>query len=410
MTRPGPLTPSKARSETDFPFLPLLALSGGIFVSMTNEFLPGGLIPLIASDLKTSVAEVGLLITAFAGVVVATTIPISWLTRRVSRKPMVVVALAGIGIAALLSALAPTFELLIGTRLFAGLAHGLFWSVAAAYAAHLVPVSQIGRATALTAGGGALAGILGVPLGNLLGFAFGWRLAFVSMTALALIVVGVIIWRLPSIAHRVEVPPGSVELPRRRDPTLPRVLGICLVLVILISGATSYGTYGVVWLLNVAHVPEVALPLVLTAGGVVGFIGLAITGRLSDRMPRALLLGALTVVAGAHLLMPLAAQTPLVLLGLILATGLTWGSVPTLLQAMNMRTASPAIRGFAAAAQTTAINVGIGAGAVLGGLAIGFAGLPSLPAVAGVVIVVAGIVVIIFENAWRRQPLTSDVN
>jgi DHA1 family inner membrane transport protein len=399
------LTSTTTSAEKDFPLLPLLALTGGIFVSMTTEFLPGGLLPLIASDLDTSVAEVGLLITAFAAVVVATTIPLSWLTRRVSRKSIVVLALSGIGVGALLAALAPTFELLIVARLFAGLAHGLFWSVAAAYAAHLVPASQIGRATALTAGGGALAAILGVPLGNLLGFAFGWRLAFGAMTALAVIVVGLIIWRLPNIPHRVEVPPGSVELPRRRDPTLPRVLAICLVLVILIGGATSYGTYSVVWLLDVAQIPEATLPLVLAASGVAGFVGLAITGRWSDRMPRALLLGALAVVAGSHLFLPIAAQAPLVLLGLILANGLTWGTVPTLLQAMNMRTASPSIRGFAAAAQTTAINVGIGAGAILGGVAIGITGLPALPAVAGVVIVAAGIVVIVFENTWRRQPL-----
>ena len=55
-----------------------------------------------------------------------------------------------------------------------GLAHGMFWAIGGAYAAHLVPREQVGRALAVAMSGGTLAFVLGVPLGTALGQALGW--------------------------------------------------------------------------------------------------------------------------------------------------------------------------------------------------------------------------------------------
>lgn len=387
-----------------FPFVALLALAGAMFVSMTSEFLPGGLIPLIATDLGASVSHVGLLVTAFAGVVVATTIPVAWLTRRVSRKSVVVIALGGIGAATLLAALAPTFEILMLARVIGGLAHGLFWAVAAAYAAHLVPIGQIGRATAITAAGGSIAGIFGLPLGNLLGHLVGWRMAFGGVTALTLATLLLIAWLLPAVEHRTEVPPGSVEVLPRRDPTVVRVVAICAVLVLVIVAGTTYGTYSVVWLLDVARIPASLIPVVLSASGIAGAVGLVIAARTSDRHPRVVMFTALAGVAVAHFAYTVAADVPALVVALALFAGLTWGTVPTLLQAMNMRAASPRVRGFAAALQTTAINVGIGGGAAIGGLIIATAGLATLPAIAGGMFVAGILAMIALEAVTSRGP------
>lgn len=86
------------------------------------------------------------------------------------------------------TALAPTFELLIAARFLGGMAHGLFWSVVFTYSAYLVRSDQLTRATSITALGGSLAGILGIPIGNALGQLWGWRLAFGSFAVLCLLV------------------------------------------------------------------------------------------------------------------------------------------------------------------------------------------------------------------------------
>ena len=58
-----------------FPRLPLFVLVTATFVTMTSEFLPGGLIPLIEEHSGVPISRVGLLMTAFVFTVVATTIP-----------------------------------------------------------------------------------------------------------------------------------------------------------------------------------------------------------------------------------------------------------------------------------------------------------------------------------------------
>ena len=391
--------------EQRFPLVALLALATAMFISMTSEFLPTGLIPLIAADFEVSISQVGLLVTAFAAVVVATTFPVAWLTRRVSRKPVVLFALGGICAATLLAAAAPTFETLVLARLLGGLAHGLFWSVAAAYAAHLVSRSQIGRATAITAAGGSLAAILGTPMGNLLGQLVGWRLAFIAIALLGLAVVILIALVLPAVEPERRDTADSRAMPSRRDPTLRQVIAICVVLIIVVVGGTTYGTYSVVWLLDVADLPAATVPLLLSASGIAGLIGLAVTSRFADRHPRTVMSIAVCVISAVHLALPFVASAPGAVVALVLLAGLTWGTVPTLLQAMNMRHASPRVRTFAAALQTTAFNVAIGSGAAVGSFAIGAVGLLYLPAVAGAILVVSGVAIFVLYATLQRPRL-----
>ncbi len=54
-----------------FPFFRLLVITGAIFAAVTSEFLPTGLLPDMASELRVSESQIGLLVTIFAGTVVA---------------------------------------------------------------------------------------------------------------------------------------------------------------------------------------------------------------------------------------------------------------------------------------------------------------------------------------------------
>ena len=68
----------------------------------------------------------------------------------------------------------------------------------AAYSAHLVPAHQLGKAVAITAGGGTAAFVLGVPVGTAIGNALGWRAAFaiigVVVALLALVTLVIKTW------------------------------------------------------------------------------------------------------------------------------------------------------------------------------------------------------------------------
>jgi DHA1 family inner membrane transport protein len=389
-------TPAKS---APFPLVGLLVLAGAIFSSVTSEFLPTGLLPDMARDLHVSVSQVGLLVSIFAGTVVVSTTPLAALTRRYSRKALVVVVLLVNASAGILAAIAPSYEVLIGARVLGGLAHGLFWAVVGAYATHLVPKHQIGRAIAITSAGGTAAFVLGVPIGTALGHALGWRLAFASIAVVMIVLTVMVIRFLPAVSHGVSLATGEIALPARRDRTMPAVLIICLVIVVVASGHNLFYTYIAPWLIGETGFTESAVaPLLFLYGGA-GAIGLALAGVLADRSPRRgllfLIIGILVPV-GVLTLFP---HVPGVVIASLAVWGAVFGGIPTLLQTRMMHTASAHIRDLAAAFFTTSFNLAIGGGALLGGIMLDRFGLGSLP-IADLVFIVVAIVLSLLTNAW----------
>jgi DHA1 family inner membrane transport protein len=74
----------------------------------------------------------------------------------------------------------------------------------------------------------------------------------------------------------------------------------------------------------------------------------------------------------------------------VIVWGAAFGGIPAMLQTRMLRTASFRARDLSAALQTTAFNVGIGGGALLGGLLLDSTGLEVLPFVM-ILLVAAGL-------------------
>ncbi|MFJ4027579.1 MFS transporter [Paenarthrobacter sp. NPDC089989] len=403
------VNPDQTRVETrrtssdGFPLSGLLALSAAIFISMTTEFLPGGLIPLIAAEFDRAPAEVGNLITVFALTVILTAAPLALLTRRVPRKMMVLIAFALVGAGNIVTIVATTFEMLLAARVLGALAHGAFWSVVAAYPAYLLRPAQLGKATAVTAAGGSVAGVLGIPIGNALGQAFGWRVAFGVLAVLVVIVWLLIAWKLPVITAPEAHSPSSPPARATKDSTLPAVLIICLLIILVVAAQNSFGTFNVVWLLDVVHMPAAAVPVILLIGGAASAVGVAVTGALYSMFPIRLFMGALIALIALLAVMPTAAGSQPAVWILSAVMGAVFGGVPVMLQTRMLWAASPSIRGTAAALQTTAFNVGIGGGAFLGGVLINQTGLGALPYWAAAVMVLALTAAVSWEAHVNRQ-------
>jgi predicted MFS family arabinose efflux permease len=362
-----------------FPWIGLVTLAGAIFVSVTSEFLPTGLLPDMARGLGVSVSTTGLLVSVFAGTVVAATTPLTSLTRRFSRKRLVVLVLVVIAGANVLAGLAPTYGVLVAARVIGGSAHGLFWGVVATYPAYLVAGERLGRAIAITAAGGSAAFVLGVPVGTAIGHALGWRAAFLLIGAVVLLLALVVVVFLPPVQHRVPLATGEIPLPLHQDRSMRGVLLVCAAIVVLLVGQNTLSTYIAPWLIGAAHQPAASVPLLLFLFGGAGVVGLVLAGLLADRMPRRGFAGMVLGVMAAVLVLALATRSTPVVLVALTAWGVAFGGVPALLQTRMLHTASPRTRDIAGALQTTAFNVGIGGGALLGSLLLSTAGLPALP-------------------------------
>ena len=372
-----------------FPLFRMLVLAGAIFVSVTSEFLPTGLLPDMAAELGVSESQIGLLITVFAGTVVVSTAPLTVLTRNYSRKWLMVLLLGAFALTNLLCAIAPTYEVLVVARVLGGLAHGLFWAVTGPYASLLVPRHQLARAISVTNAGGTFAFILGVPLGTALGHALGWRLAFGVMAGVVVVFALLVVLFLPPVSHRVSLATAELAIPVHRDRSIAAVAIVCVTVVLLITGHNTFYTYIAPWAIEVGGIAPDGVAGLLFAYGAAGAIGLVFGGIFGDRFPRASVAVALAgVVASVAALGAFGTSPPAVVAGMV-AWSVFFGGLPALLHARVLHSASERIRDLAAASLTTAFNLAIGGGALLGGLLLDNYGLTVLPWSAVAIIAVA---------------------
>jgi multidrug resistance protein len=395
-------THTSSEHPREFPWVPLLVLATLTFTFVTSEFLPTGLLPEISHELGVSESQVGYLITLFAATVVITTAPLTSLTRQHSRKSLMIVLILLFVVANLLAAAAPNYFVLAVARVIGGLAHGLFWSVVGAYTAGLVPRHQIGRAVAITGGGATAAFILGVPVGTLLGHALGWRLAFVAIAIVVLVLMVLIIRFLPPIQHLEKLATGEIPLPMRKDRSVPGVIIVCAIVTIVILGQNTFYTYIAVFLINPVGIAPGAVAGILFLYGAAGAVGLALAGTLSDRFPRSAFVAVIGVVALSVLAIGLFPHVQWVVIAAIVTWGVGFGGAPAMMQARMLRTASPRVRDLASAYLTTSFNFSIGAGALLGGLLLDRVGIGVLPFV-NVVLVLVGVAVAIVSDGWLRR-------
>lgn len=372
-----------------FPFLRLLVISGAIFVVVTSEFLPTGLLPEMAEELGVTLSQVGLLVTIFAVTVVVTAVPLTSLTNRFPRKPLMIVLLGVFSVAMVLGAVAPNYEVLVASRILAGAAHGLFWSVTAPYASRMVPREQLARAISVTSAGATAAFIFGVPLGTALGHALGWRLAFATVGGVVLLFLALVVLFLPPVQHLVPLATGEILVPARQDRTIPAIVIVCLTVAILITGQNTLSTYIVPWLTDVGTIAPDAVSLVLVLNGAAGAIGLVAAGVVGDRWPRAavvvMLSGVILSVSALAVFGP--GSIPATLAGGV-GWGVFFGGLPSLIQARMLHSASLRLRDTASAWLTISFNIAIAGGALLGGVVLDTVGVAALPwgLVAGVAI------------------------
>jgi len=369
---------ARATPAPPFPWLGLLTLATAVFLSITIEMIPTGLLPDMSRELGVGEPAIGVLVTVFAGTVVIAAVPLSALTRRVPRRTLIVITLGILALSCVLTALAPNYPAVVATRVLGGAAHAVFWSVVGAYAGHLVPKEQLARAVSISVAGGSLAFVLGVPLSTALGQAFGWRLAFAVVGGAALLGALLVLRFLPPVAHHA-AGADAEPLSLRRDPTFVPVVVVCLITMVTMIGAYTFYTFVAPFITEVMGLPASAISPMLLAYGIAGAVGLLLAGTVLGRRPTVGLVIALVATGIGVAGLAAFAQSPVVGIASFLLWGTAFGALPPMLNTRLLHSASARIRDAAASFYTTAFNLGIGGGALLGSVLYGAIGLAGLP-------------------------------
>jgi DHA1 family inner membrane transport protein len=384
----------------------LYALAVGAFGIGTTEFLPMGMLPQIATDLDVGIAIAGLLISGYAfGVFVGAPL-ITLGTRRWSRKTVLLALMTAFTLGNLLSALASDYTMLMAARIVTSLAHGTFFGVGSVVATSLVERDRRASAIAAMFNGLALATVLGVPAGALLGLHFGWLASFWAVSAIGVAAIVALAWLAPDI--RADAKPIALGTELRAIATAPVLLGLATT-VFGFAGVFVIYTYIAPMLTQVTGFADSAVSPILLTFGVGMLIGNPLGGRLADRRLIPALLGtlaALAMVLGAFALV-LDNRVLMVLFTALLGAAMFATVAPLQLWVMQRAVAAPSL---ASSLNIGAFNLANALGAWLGSetIARGF-GLAALPWAAALV-TLAGIALALFAvRSERRRTVRTSV-
>lgn len=385
---PAPLGRTQ-RSE-----LVLAVLFAGAFVMGCAEMLVVGMIDLIATDLAVTVPAAGALVTANAlGLAIGGPL-LTFLTTRLDRRPVLIGAIGVFVLLNLLPALFAEYPVFLVARVAIGAAQGLFIAAALTTATAIVPPERTGRAMAIVISGFATSSALGLPLGTLLGRVAGWRGSFMAVVAVAAVVLVLAVVVLPAVPSA----PNSRALGQARSAFSPRVLAVLGVGFLMFAGIQSALTYLVPFLTDVTGVAAPTVSAFLLAYGVATTVGSFGGGRYADaNAARAIVVGTTGVTAslaglyffGAHWILAAVAIAGMGLFGM--------GIAPSI-QHRVVSLAGPGAP-LASSLPASAVNAGIAAGAVAGGVAFIAGG------VAAAVVTGAAIAVLAVAAAWTTGSL-----
>lgn len=200
---------------------------------------------------------------------------------RFDRRLVLIVNMLGLVVATALGAFATGFGTLLAARIMAGFFGGPATAAALAAVADVVPEARRGRAMSVVMSAFSIASILGVPMGLEIAARFGWRVPFLSVAALGLVV---------TLAAAALLPPlrGHLDRPAITTPHGPLIsnrsaqLSFLLATVIILSGFLVIPNLSTYIQYNIGY-PRERLGLLYFMGGGLSFIGLRVFGKLVDR-------------------------------------------------------------------------------------------------------------------------------
>lgn len=348
----------------------VVAVMMGIFLLVTAEQLPIGLLSQVASSMDVTPGMAGLMVTV-PGVVAAFSAPLLPVAvGRLDRRVMLTLLMVVMVIGSVLTALASSFVLLLASRVLVGVSIGGFWAVAGSIAPRLVPAVQVSKAMTIIFGGVAAASVLGVPLGTLLGDFSSWRVAFATLGGLSL---------LTAAALWVWLPPLPPREPVRLAVLAEQFGSQGVRVAVLTTGFVVVGHFAAYTFISpvlqdISGIAQRHVGSLLLLYGAAGILGNIAAGIYAGRHPYRAVLAIPCVLLLVVAAFPWLGVTPTSGVALLMVWGAVFGSVSVSIQTWILRTAPNTEAATALMAFT--FNLSIGFGAMVGGRIVDGTSLP----------------------------------
>ncbi|WP_249847625.1 sugar transporter [Aggregatibacter actinomycetemcomitans] len=354
-------------------FFRVVLLAFAAFIFNTTEFLPVALLSDIAQSFETPVQQAGLMITVYAWIVSLMSLPFMLMTAKLERRSLLIKLFIVFVASHILSVVAWDFWILLLSRIGVAFTHAIFWSITTSLAVRVAPKDKKAQAIGLLAMGSALAMVLGLPLGRVIGQYFGWREAFGIIAFLAFAVLVLLYRFLPHLASLNAGSLKSVPLMFKR----PLLVGLYVLTILIISAHFTAYSYIEPFIVRIGAMSDSTATAILLIFGLSGITASLLFNRFHRFAPAKFLLSTMAILVLSLLLLLPFSQNQIAMFLLAFIWGVGISGIGLSLQVRVLQLA-PDATDVAMAIYSGLYNIGIGGGALLGNQVMQHLGLANI--------------------------------
>jgi MFS transporter, DHA1 family, purine base/nucleoside efflux pump len=355
------------------------------FVVGMVELIIGGILDLVAEDFGVSLGKAGFLITIFSLVFAIAAPILLTMTAKIERKRLTLISLVVFLLGNILAIMSPTYSMLLIARIFSAASGSLLVVLCVTIASNIVEENYRARAIGVVFMGISASLVLGIPIGLMLGNAFGWRAPFILIGILTVLSILGVYFFMGRIFPKPAIPIRQ-QLRTLKDRT---VLFAQLTSFLYLAGHLTLYGYLTPFLKMTLGLSGTWVSIVYLIFGVAAVFGGGYGGMLADRFGTKPTIIAIIIVFGISIFMiPYTTFAfPLFLVVMIIWSILSWAITPAMQS--YLIESSPKTSDIQQSLNNSALHFGIAFGSMIGGIVIEQASVEMNATVGGFLVILA---------------------